>query len=204
MSWDDPAGAGPEGFVLYLEGPGDRAIVDGWCRRLLPAAATALSRSTVLLGGKQPVRAVEHFRRLGGAESGLRALCVLDRDDEAGGTAPPEPGIEFFTWRRRHIESYLLVPSAIRRTLGRGRAGPRVDRALRDHIPAPAEEDAYRELDAKWLLSPGGPLSRTLGRPLSLSRVARATRESELHDDVHDCFARVKRGMGIVDAVVVR
>lgn len=204
MSWDDPVGAGPEGFVLYLEGPRDRAIVDGWCRRLLPAAAAALSRATVLLGGKQPVRAVEHFRGLGGAASGRRALCVLDRDDESGAEPAPEPGLEIFTWRRRHIESYLLVPSAIRRTVGRGRGGPRVDRALRDHLPTATAEDAYRELDAKWLLSPGGPLSRSLGRPLSLSRVARATRESELHDDVHDCFARVKRGMGIIDAVVVR
>ena len=121
MSRGDRAGAGADAFVLYLEGPGDRGILDAWCRRLLPALAGRLSRASVILGGKQPVRAVEHFRSLGGAASGRRALCVLDRDD--GATDPDEagaePGLEFFTWRRRHIESYLLVPSAIERTLRR-------------------------------------------------------------------------------------
>ena len=50
--------------MLYLEGAGDRGILNGWCRRLLPAHAVSLSRSSVILGGKRPARAVEHFRSL--------------------------------------------------------------------------------------------------------------------------------------------
>ncbi|MBW2267168.1 MAG: hypothetical protein JRH16_01230 [Deltaproteobacteria bacterium] len=202
----DWVGKGADGFVLYLEGPGDRGILDGWCRRLFPEFARQLSRSMVILGGKQPDRAVEHFQSLGGAASGRRALCVLDRDDggaDAGSTRA-EPGLEFFTWRRRHIESYLLVPSAIERALRLRDSNGRVVRALRDHLPAQAGEDAYRVLDAKRLLAPGGPVSRSLGRPLPLAKVARATRSGELHEDVHDCFARVRAGLGIVDAVVLR
>ena len=62
---------------------------------------------------------MEHFRSVGGATEGARALCVLDRDDGAGWepSGAGESGLEFFTWSRRHIESYLLVPGAIRRAL---------------------------------------------------------------------------------------
>ena len=66
-------------------------------------------------------------------ETGARALCVLDRDDGSEAAVPGggEPGIEFFTWSRRHIESYLLVPEAIRRSLRLGDDDGRLERAPR-------------------------------------------------------------------------
>lgn len=193
------------GFVLYLEGARDRGILLAWCRRLLPAAAAPLSRSTVILGGRQPARAVEHFRNLGGAEAGARGLCVLDRDDghAASREQPEEPGLAFFTWGRRHIESYLLVPDAISRVLGRRDANGRVGRALRHHLPPDGDERAYRDLDAKRLLGPSGPLSRALGSQIPLGRVARATRPPELHADVHDFFDALRRELGLQEATVV-
>jgi hypothetical protein len=201
-----PAAAGQgEGFVLYLEGAADRAIVGGWCKRLLPAWATSLTRSVVILGGRQPARAVEHFRSVGGSEAGRRALCVLDRDD--GLSADPdsgESGLEFFTWGRRHIESYLLVPAAIRRGMGLSDTDGRVDRLLRKHIPPRGDDEAWRDLDAKRLLGRSGPLARSFGGPVPLARVARATREAELHEDVHACFSRLRTALGIVEATVVR
>lgn len=193
------------GFVLYLEGPGDRGVLEGWCRRMLPAAAARLSRSVVILGGRRPARAVEHFRSLGGATTGHAALCVLDRDD--GRSREPEgeePGLEFFTWGRRHIESYLLVPAAIRRGLGLRDEDDRVERVLRAHLPSEEDHGAWRELDAKRLLGPGGPLARTLGARVSLTRVARATRASELHADVHACLARLRQAAGLEEATVIR
>jgi hypothetical protein len=201
-----PASLGQrEGFVLYLEGAGDRAIVNGWCKRLLPALARPLGRSVVILGGRQPARAMEHFRSLGGGAAGKRALCVLDRDD--GLSSEPdggEPGLEFFTWGRRHIESYLLVPAAIRRGLGLPDSDSRVDRLLREHIPPRGDDEAWRDLDAKRLLGRSGPLARSFGGPVPLARVARATRESELHEDVHACFAELRSALGVVEATVVR
>lgn len=201
-----PAASGQGGgFVIYLEGAADRAIVGGWCKRLLPALAGSLSRSVVILGGRQPARALEHFRSLGGAEAGQRGLCVLDRDD--GLSAEPagdEPGLEFFTWGRRHIESYLLVPDAIRRGLGLPETDGRVDRLLREHIPPLGDDEAWRDLDAKRLLGRRGPLARSIGGPVPLARVARATRASELHEDVHTCFSLLRGVLGIVEATVVR
>lgn len=209
MSRADRAETSADDFVLYLEGPADRGILEAWCRRLLPALAGRLGSATVILGGKQPRRAVEHFRSLGGAASGRKALCVLDRDAdessaESGIDANAEPGLEFYTWRRRHIESYLLIPSAIERALRIQNSDLSIERALRDHVPPDASEEVFQALDAKRLLAPGGPLARAIGRPLSLTKVARATRENELHADVHECFARLKAGLGVVDAVVVR
>ena len=192
------------GFVLYLEGPGDRGILDAWCKRLLPSIARRLSRASVILGGRRPARAVEHFRALGGAEAGARGLCVLDRDNDLGPPPPEnaEPGLEFFTWGRRHIESYLLVPDAICRGLRLPDADRRVQRVLREHLPPEGDEEAYRALDAKRILGPGGALSLALGVPIPAARVARATRVSELHSDVHDFFERLRREFGVVDASI--
>jgi hypothetical protein len=194
------------GFVLYLEGPGDCGILDAWCKRLLPSIARRLSRASVILGGRRPARAVEHFRALGGAEAGARGLCVLDRDNDLGPPPPEnaEPGLEFFTWGRRHIESYLLVPEAICRGLRLSDANRRVQRVLREHLPPEGDEEAYRALDAKRILGPGGALSRALGVPIPAARVARATRVSELHADVHDFFERLRREFGVVDISIHR
>lgn len=184
-------------LVLYVEGPRDRAVLRGWAQRLLPSLGQKLLDASVILGGRRPARAVEHFRGLGGESAGARGLCVLDRDDGADGEPPvDEPGLEFFTWSRRHIESYLLVPAAIQRALRlRGHEG-RMARLLREHLPPAADEAAFRELDAKRLLGPNGALPRALGFSLPLGRIARATRESELHPDVHELFARVRAHAG--------
>jgi hypothetical protein len=170
-------------FILYVEGPRDRSILRAWSYRLLPSPARRLFRASVILGGRRPVRAVEHFRCARSAEASARGLCVLDRDDGAGSRPPEggEPGLEFFTWTRRHIESYLLVPEAIRRGLGLPDGDARIERVLREYLPPAAGEQVFRDVDAKRLLGPKGALARALGRPLPLSRIARFTREAELH-----------------------
>jgi hypothetical protein len=185
-----------EEFILYVEGPRDREILRAWAYRLLPSMARRIIDAAVILGGRQPRRAIEHFRDRGGAESGVRALCILDRDD--GGAFHPtsegENGLEFFTWTRRHIESYLLVPGALSRALCLGDRNPSLQRLLGEHLPDIDDEVAFRNVDAKRLLGPKGALPRALGRPIPLSGIARATRENELHPDVHEVFGRL-RGM---------
>ena len=203
MSQFDPAPQSGEPlddqrFILYIEGPRDRSILWAWSYRLLPSPARRLFRASVILGGRRPARAVEHFRGECGAGAGARGLCVLDRDDDPGWQPPQpaEPGLDFFTWSRRHIESYLLVPEAIRRALARWNDDARIGRVLREHLPLAECEDAVRDVDAKRLLGPTGALARALGRPLPLSRIARLTREGELHADVHALFARLRDEIG--------
>jgi hypothetical protein len=187
-------------LILYIEGPQDRAILRAWAYRLLPSMGRRLFGASVILGGRRPARAIEHFRSAGGADAGLVGVCVLDRDE---GDPPPLPdsgvaGLEFFTWGRRHIESYLLVPDAIARTL---RAIPaderRIRRAIDAALPGSVDEAAFGKVDAKRLLGPNGELPRAVGQPISVQRVARATRVEELHPDVHRLFDRLRERLGL-------
>jgi len=187
-----------DAFILYVEGPGDRSILREWSYRLLPRVANRLASATVILGGRQPARAAEHFENAYQRQPGLRALCILDRDDHVG-TPERSGNLEFFTWSRRHIESYLLVPEALRRSLARANDRGRFERAVREHLPDPGDERAHCAVNAKALLGRKGPLARVLGRPLSLARIARATRETELHPDVHSLFTRLRLELGVVE-----
>jgi hypothetical protein len=188
-------------LILYVEGPQDRAIMKAWAYRLLPSMGRRLFGASVILGGRRPARAVEHFCGAGGSEAGLVGLCVLDRDD---GNQPLIPdsgvsGLEFFTWGRRHIESYLLVPAAIQRSLRMPPDGDRrIRRAINAALAGSVDEAAYGQIDAKRLLGPNGDLPRVVGQPISVQRVARATRVEELHPDVHLLFDRLREGLGIL------
>jgi len=200
----EPRRRSPRRLILYLEGPQDRAILRAWAYRLLPSLGSRLFGASVILGGRRPARAVEHFRSALGSNAGLVGLCVLDRDD---GNQPtlPDPGaagLEFFTWGRRHIESYLLVPAAIQRTLRACDGGPRIRRAIDAALPGSVDEAAYGQIDAKRLLGPNGALPRVVGEPISVERVARATRAEELHADVHRLFDRMREELGISDSRV--
>jgi len=174
-------------FVLYVEGARDRDLLRAWAQRVHPPLARAVAADAVILGGRQPERAALHFREVRDAAPGARGLCVLDRDGGVADLELPEaqPGLEFHVWPRRHIESYLLVPEAIRRSLRLPAHDSRVDRACRRLLPPPGDEPAFRALDAKRLIAPEGELTRTLGFPLRPGRIARAMREDDLHPDVH-------------------
>lgn len=185
-------------FVLYVEGPRDRSLLDAWAFRVSPVLARAMASVTVILGGCQPLRAAEQFRLARVERGAARALCVLDADRERRELPERarEPGLEFFTWGRRHIESYLLVPDAIVRAARIAPGDPRVARWFERVLPAPDDEEAFGELDAKALFAHHGPLQRLLGRPLRPVQVARAMRRDELHPDVHALLERLREGLG--------
>ena len=179
-------------FILYVEGPRDRSILRAWAHRLLPERMSDLLDGAVILGGRRPARAVEDFRA---RAAGARGLCVIDRDEDGVAAPEAQDGLEFFTWSRRHIESYLLVPGAIRRALSLPASDHRLEAALDRELPADEDHAGWRTFDAKRLLSDTGLLARLLGRPLPLARIARATRGEELHVDVHEMFGRLREGV---------
>lgn len=190
---------GEERFVLYVEGPRDREILETWARRVEPAVARCIEDRTVILGGRQPVRALEDFRKRGGHASGWRGLIVLDRDhhldedggDDAHGGFAAEPGLELFVWGLRHIESYLLVPSAIRRLVtGIGEA-EQLEALLAREL------DGGPSLHAKRFLGVGGSLSEALGMDLRPGEIARAMRADELHADVRTLLTRIGSISGV-------
>ena len=200
-----PGSAG-RGFALYVEGPRDQGLIEAWARRAEPALGRAVSRHTMILGGCRPVRAAEHFRALLGTDPEARGVCVLDRDLE--GRPPPASarvaGLDYFTWPRRHIESYLLVPDAIRRGARLPTDDSQVERFFRDMLPE--DEAGLRDIDAKRLFGQHGPLAIWLGRTIPPVRVARAMRAEDFHADVHELLRRLRNALGLqtVEIAVVR
>ena len=181
--------------MLYVEGPRDRDILRSWARRLAPSLARALDSCVVILGGRQPARALEHFSEKAATCPGLRGLCVLDRDGQSGEPviADAAAGLEFFTWPRRHIESYLLVPAAMRRAAARGSDKFRLERALAEHLPN--DESELLTLHAKKLLAPKGAFAREAGSHLKPSDVARRMRVEEIHHDVRALIERLREAV---------
>ena len=93
------------GWVLYLEGSTDLAILQAFAGRLAhEPAQRALERPFVRYVGNQPRAAQHHYHGLSEALPSLRGVALFDRLDPA----PPDmTPIECLTWTRREIENYL-------------------------------------------------------------------------------------------------
>jgi hypothetical protein len=197
----------PRRFALYVEGPRDCDILRSFAGKVSPKLARRMGPCIRILGGRRPARAAELFRELSEelcrAESGVpRGLCVLDRDDPRlhGGELPDEPRLDYFVWGRRHIESYLMVPAAIRRCLDRRKGsrrdnGSSLDRLLADEIPSPDDEPVFRDFDAKRLLARKGPIASKLGTPLNPGEIVRFMSRDDVHADVCQLLDRVREGL---------
>ena len=92
------------GWVLYLEGSTDLAILRAFAERLDHPAQEKLERPFVHYVGDQPRKAQEHFYGLREAKSDLVGVAVYDR---LGVDPPADPNLTQTIWRRREIESYL-------------------------------------------------------------------------------------------------
>jgi hypothetical protein len=176
------------------------------------------------------------FQKRGGAAAGYSGLIVLDRDDHvhagsmdgqmlagdslamdrsrsAGASNPiaRDAGLEVFVWSLRHIESYLLVPVAIRRMLRLAADDRTVENfievnSINDVDTGDAGENEARarsttrvpgSLHAKRVLGAGGLLSEALGAELRAGDIARAMRIEDLHGDVHELFDRIGALSGV-------
>ncbi len=92
------------GWVLYLEGSTDLAILRAFARVLGHPAEEMLERPFVHYVENQPRKAQEHFNGLREARQDLRGFALFDRL-----TRPlePRPILVQKEWRRREIENYL-------------------------------------------------------------------------------------------------
>ena len=92
------------GWVLYLEGATDLAILLALARRLGHPAVELLEAPYVHYVANQPRKAREHFHGLREAKPDLRGIAIYDRLE-----SPPEvdPNLPQLTWQRREIENYL-------------------------------------------------------------------------------------------------
>ena len=110
IGFDQYVQAEQTGWVLYLEGSTDLAILQAFARRLgHEGAMQALERPFVQYVGNQLSRAESHFHGLREALPDLRGVAILD--ELPGG--PADDGLRSLAWERREIENYLATPATL-------------------------------------------------------------------------------------------
>lgn len=111
IGWDQYYQAEQKGWVLYLEGPTDLAILQSFARRLGHSdAVEALRRPFVHYCGNQPNRASSHFYGLAEAMPELKGMALFDRLETR---QRGDGGLPIACWSRREIENYLCTQATL-------------------------------------------------------------------------------------------
>jgi hypothetical protein len=98
------------GWVLYVDGATDLAILQSFARTLNHEAARILEQPFVHYVGNQPDIVRRHFHGLREAKTDLVGVALFDRLDRA---LPDDLGATGLTWQHREIENYLCFPSVL-------------------------------------------------------------------------------------------
>ena len=98
------------GWVLYLEGSTDLAILRAFATTLGHPAAAVLERPFVKYVGNQPKTAQDHFYGLREAKPDLAAAAIYDRLERE---PPSDPNLRQTMWRRRELENYLATKETL-------------------------------------------------------------------------------------------
>ena len=93
------------GWVLYLEGSTDLAILQAFAEKLEHPVQDKLEAPYVHYVGNQPEKAREHFYGLREAKPDLVGFCLLDR---IIGELHRDPELREYAWKRREIENYIV------------------------------------------------------------------------------------------------
>ena len=104
IGFEQYAQAEQKGWVLYLEGSTDLAILQAFAEKLGHPAKDVLKRPFVHYVEDQPQEARKHFYGLREAKADLVGFCLFDRIGEGLQTTPELGGHQ---WRHREIENYL-------------------------------------------------------------------------------------------------
>ena len=104
-----------EGWVLYLEGSTDLAILQAFAEKLGHPAKDILKRPFVHYVENQPQEARKHFYGLREAKTDLVGFCLFDRIE-----SELQTNLEFreYQWKRREIENYVVCQKEILIELG--------------------------------------------------------------------------------------
>lgn len=98
------------GWVLYLEGSTDLAILQALARKLSHPVQKDLERPFVHYVTNLPNKAREHFFGLKEAKGELVGFALFDRIDQP---LQKHPALKEYMWNRREIENYLSLPAVL-------------------------------------------------------------------------------------------
>ena len=102
------------GWVLYLEGSTDLAILRTLAQRLDHPALAALERPYVnYINSNTPPTARDRFYGLREARANLLGLALFDRLDKAMLLQADPGGLTELCWRQRELENYLCTPATL-------------------------------------------------------------------------------------------
>jgi len=104
IGYDQYYQAEETGWVLYLEGSTDLAILRAFAETLNHPAKAHLERPFVHYVLNKPSKAQAHYRGLREAKPDLVCIAIFDRLDQE---LPPDPDMVQRMWRRGEIENYL-------------------------------------------------------------------------------------------------
>lgn len=144
------------GWVLYLEGSTDLAVLRALAAKLSHPAAVVLERPFVHYVANQPSQARHHFYGLREAAPSLVGYALYDRLEL---TLQPDPSLAHRMWQRREIENYLCQRDTLlawAEDQGRRQTGELFGAAWRD-VMAAAIQEITTALAALGKPDPWGP-----------------------------------------------
>jgi hypothetical protein len=156
LGFDQYYQAEQTGWVLYLEGSTDLAILRAMARKLEHRAQATLEKPFVHYVTNLPNKAREHFFGLREAKPNLVGVALFDRIDQV----QQNDALKEYMWRRREIENYLAIPAVLLRYAesAADEAGPlfqpaekkkRSD-AMQDCIEDLVPRAALRDMNDRW------------------------------------------------------
>jgi len=110
IGYDQYYQAEETGWVLYLEGSTDLAILRAFAMRMNHPAKDYLERPFVHYVLNQPRKAQDHFYGLREAKTDLLGIAIYDRLDQ---NCPDDPNLVQCCWERREIENYLCTRNVL-------------------------------------------------------------------------------------------
>ena len=159
IGWEHYYQAQETGWVLYLEGSTDLAILQTLADTLgFEEAKKALERPYIHYVGNNVKEAQSHFHGLKEAIPGLLGVAVFDNLDRL---PPSDEGLDIQIWQKREIENYLCYPDVLEAYASKiGMAdspGPLFEQAIiQKHIEAMRKNIKEME-DALKKMKRGGP-----------------------------------------------
>lgn len=159
IGWEHYYQARQTGWILYLEGSTDLAILQAFAEKLeYPEAIKTLKRPYVHYVGNNPKEVHRHFQGLKEAVPDLKGIAVFDRLDRK---PPDESGAEILMWRKREIENYLCYPEVLEAYAAHlereESVGPLFDRSLAEKRMETMKKSIEHILGAMEALGKGNP-----------------------------------------------